>query len=66
MAKQAAGSVLVQHGETVILAAVTVSDKRSNLPFFPLTVEFRERTYAAGKFLGEHSRHVLGCVRICW
>ena len=52
MAKQAAGSVLVQHGETVILAAVTVSDKRSNLPFFPLTVEFRERTYAAGKFPG--------------
>ena len=52
MAKQAAGSALVQYGETVVLAAVTVSEKVSTLPFFPLTVEYKERTYAAGKIPG--------------
>jgi polyribonucleotide nucleotidyltransferase len=52
MAKQAAGSCLVQFGETMVLAAVTVSDKESTLPFFPLTVEYKEKTYAAGKIPG--------------
>ena len=52
MAKQAAGSALVQFGETVVLASVTVSDSVSPLPFFPLLVEYKERTYAAGKIPG--------------
>jgi polyribonucleotide nucleotidyltransferase len=52
MAKQAAGSALVQFGETMVLAAVTVSENQSTLPFFPLTVEYREKTYAAGKIPG--------------
>ncbi|HUP88018.1 MAG TPA: polyribonucleotide nucleotidyltransferase [Longimicrobiales bacterium] len=52
MAKQAHGSVLIQYGETVILCTATTQDKPTHLPFFPLTVEFRERTYAAGKFPG--------------
>ena len=52
LAKQAAGSCLVQYGETVVLAAVTVSDNVSPLPFFPLTVEYREKSYAAGKIPG--------------
>src|SRR6187200_228390 len=52
MAKQAAGSALVQFGETMVLAAVTVSDTKSPLDFFPLLVEYRERTYAAGKIPG--------------
>ena len=52
LAKQAAGSALLQFGETVVLAAVTVSDNRSPLDFFPLTVEYREKTYAAGKIPG--------------
>ena len=52
LAKQAAGSAIVQYGETMILAAVTVSDQQSNLPFFPLTVEYREKSYAAGKIPG--------------
>ena len=52
LAKQAAGSAIVQYGETMILAAVTVSDQPSNLPFFPLTVEYREKSYAAGKIPG--------------
>ena len=52
LAKQAAGSCLVQFGETVVLAAVTVSENISNLPYFPLTVEYREKAYAAGKIPG--------------
>ncbi len=52
MAKQAAGSAVVTFGETMVLAAVSVSDNVSSLPFFPLTVEYKERTYAAGKIPG--------------
>ncbi|NUR33982.1 MAG: polyribonucleotide nucleotidyltransferase, partial [Gemmatimonadaceae bacterium] len=52
MAKQAAGSALVTYGDTMVLATVTVSDNKSPLPFFPLTVEYREKTYAAGKIPG--------------
>jgi len=52
LAKQAAGSALVQFGETVVLAAASVSDTQSNLPFFPLLVEYREKFYAAGKIPG--------------
>ncbi len=52
LAKQASGSAVVQHGETMVLAAVTAADKESHLPFFPLTVEYREKTYAAGKIPG--------------
>jgi polyribonucleotide nucleotidyltransferase len=52
MARQAAGSALVRFGDTMVLAAVTVSPNVSSLPFFPLTVEYREKTYAAGKIPG--------------
>src|SRR3954462_9754108 len=52
MAKQAAGSALVQFGETMVLAAVTVSDNESPLPFFPLLVEYKDKAYAAGKIPG--------------
>jgi polyribonucleotide nucleotidyltransferase len=52
LARQAAGSALIRFGDTMVLAAVTVSPNVSNLPFFPLTVEYREKTYAAGKIPG--------------
>ncbi|HEY0672771.1 MAG TPA: polyribonucleotide nucleotidyltransferase [Longimicrobiales bacterium] len=52
MAKQAHGSCLIQYGETVVLCTAVAQDQPTHLPFFPLTVEFRERTYAAGKFPG--------------
>src|SRR5687768_17096924 len=52
MAKQASGSAVVQFGETMVLAAVTVSDTESALPFFPLLVEYRDKAYAAGKIPG--------------
>jgi polyribonucleotide nucleotidyltransferase len=52
MAKQAAGSAVVTFGDTMVLAAVTVSEKETALGFFPLLVEYREKTYAAGKIPG--------------
>src|SRR5689334_25065063 len=52
MAKQAAGSALVQFGDTMVLASVTVSDRESPLDFFPLLVEYRDKAYAAGKIPG--------------
>ncbi|MFI5255894.1 MAG: polyribonucleotide nucleotidyltransferase [Gemmatimonadales bacterium] len=52
MAKQAAGSCLITYGDTMVLATITVSETKSALPFFPLTVEYREKTYAAGKIPG--------------
>jgi polyribonucleotide nucleotidyltransferase len=52
MARQADGAVLVQYGETVTLVTAVAERKRSHLPFFPLTIEYREKTYAAGKFPG--------------
>jgi len=52
MARQADGSCTVMFGETMVLCAATAQDNPTHLPFFPLTVEYRERTYAAGKFPG--------------
>lgn len=53
LAKQAAGSCLVQYGETVVLTAVADGPPRSAAAdFFPLTCDYRERTAAAGKFPG--------------
>ena len=53
VAKQANGSVMVQYGETVVLVtAVTSEKKREGLDFIPLTVNYLEMTYAAGKIPG--------------
>jgi len=52
LARQAAGTVLVQYGETVVLTAVVTGPPREGVDFFPLTVDYREKTYAAGKFPG--------------
>ncbi len=53
LARQANGSVLVQLGETVVLASVVMSPKDlEEMAFFPLMVEYREKTYAAGKIPG--------------
>ena len=51
LAKQAAGSCLVQYGETVVLCAVASGGPRPG-DFFPLTCDYRERVAAAGKFPG--------------
>src|SRR6058998_2454982 len=52
LAKQAEGAAIVQYGDTVILAAATSAPGREGIDFFPLTVDYREKTYAAGKFPG--------------
>ncbi len=53
LAGQANGSVTVQHGDTIILATATVgAEPRAGVDFFPLTVDFEERLYAAGKIPG--------------
>jgi polyribonucleotide nucleotidyltransferase len=53
LAKQAAGSCLVQYGESVALVAVASGPPRPGVTdFFPLTCDYRERTAAAGKFPG--------------
>ena len=53
MAKQANGAVLVRYGDTVVLVAVTSSaEPREGVDFFPLTVDYEEKMYAAGKIPG--------------
>jgi polyribonucleotide nucleotidyltransferase len=52
LAQLAHGSCLVQLGETVVLCTATAQDRPTHLPFFPLTVEYREKSYAAGKIPG--------------
>ena len=53
LAEQAAGSCMVRYGDTVVLAtAVMAKSTREGVDFFPLTVEYEERFYAAGKILG--------------
>ncbi len=52
LAKQADGAVLVQYGETVVLGTAVRAKPREGIDFFPLTVDYRERTAAAGKFPG--------------
>jgi polyribonucleotide nucleotidyltransferase len=53
LAEQANGSALVQYGDTVVLGTATMSSKdRSDLEFFPLSVDYEERFYAAGKIRG--------------
>jgi len=52
LAKQAAGACLVTYGETVVLATVVHGSPRAGIDFFPLTVDFVEKTSAAGKIPG--------------
>lgn len=52
LAKQADGAVEVSYGDTVLLTAVCVDEPSKDLPFFPLTVEYREMAYSAGKIPG--------------
>ena len=53
LAKQAGGAVVVSAGDTKVLVTATCADEpRENISFFPLTVDYREYTYAAGRFPG--------------
>ena len=56
LAKQAAGSVTVRCGETIVLSTVCDGEPRPGLDFFPLTVDYREKHYAAGRIPGNFFR----------
>ena len=51
-ADQANGSVLLRYGNSAVLATVVMSEKESNLDYFPLSVEYEEKFYAVGAILG--------------
>jgi len=53
LAEQANGSVLISYGDTLLLTTAVMSkEDRGSLGFFPLTIEYLERYYAAGKIKG--------------
>ena len=52
IARQASGSVMAYYGESIVLGTAVRAPARPGLDFFPLTVDYREKTYAAGKFPG--------------
>src|SRR5437667_5889918 len=53
IAKQSNGAVIVRSGDTVVLVSACANEEpKANAAFFPLTVDYREYTYAAGKFPG--------------
>ncbi len=57
VAKQADGSVVIRYGDTMLLvAAVGANSPREGIDFFPLTVEYREHNYAAGRIPGNYFR----------
>src|SRR5712671_4887498 len=57
VAKQADGSVVIRYGDTMLLvAAVSALTTREGIDFFPLTVEYRESNYAAGRIPGNYFR----------
>src|SRR5205814_5477345 len=57
VAKQASGSVIISYGDTMLLvAAVGALTPREGIDFFPLTVEYREANYAAGRIPGNYFR----------
>ncbi|MDR1037589.1 MAG: polyribonucleotide nucleotidyltransferase [Deltaproteobacteria bacterium] len=61
LARQAAGSVVVAMGETMVMAAAqSSSDVREGLDFLPLTVDYQERLYSVGRIPGNFFRRELG------
>ena len=60
MAKQANGSVVVTSGETMVLVTVVAESESKDLGFLPLTIEYQERMYAAGRIPGSYFRREIG------
>jgi polyribonucleotide nucleotidyltransferase len=61
IAKQASGSVVVQYGETMVLVtAVSAKNPKPDISFLPLTVEYQEKIYAAGRIPGNYFRREIG------
>jgi len=60
VAKQASGSVVVRYGDTVVLVAVVSAREKRPTDFLPLTVEYQEKIYAAGRIPGNYFRREIG------
>ncbi len=60
VAKQASGSVVVQYGDTIVLVSVVSSHEERSIGFLPLTVEYQEKIYAAGRIPGNYFRREIG------
>ncbi len=60
MAKQANGSVLVSSGDNKVLVTVAAEKASKDLGFLPLTIEYQERMYAAGRIPGSYFRREIG------
>ena len=60
MAKQASGSVLVEHGDTTVLVSAVSAREERDVDFLPLSVEYQEKIYAAGRIPGNYFRREIG------
>lgn len=60
IAKQASGSVVVRYGETVVLVTAVSANNTRDIDFLPLTVEYQEKSYAAGRIPGNYFRREIG------
>ena len=60
VAKQASGSVVVQYGDTMVLVTVVSSNEEKSSDFLPLSVEYQEKIYAAGRIPGNYFRREVG------
>ncbi len=60
VAKQASGSVVVQYGDTVVLVTAVSADNERDVDFLPLSVEYQEKIYAAGRIPGNYFRREIG------
>ena len=60
VAKQASGSVVVSYGDTVVLVTVVSANDERDTNFLPLSVEYQEKIYAAGRIPGNYFRREIG------
>jgi len=60
VAKQASGSVVVQYGDTIVLVTAVAAHDERDSDFLPLTVEYQEKIYAAGRIPGNYFRREIG------
>ncbi len=60
LAKQADGSVLVSCGDSMVLVTVVAEKQAKDMGFMPLTIEYQERLYAAGRIPGNYFRREIG------
>ncbi|MDH4319685.1 MAG: polyribonucleotide nucleotidyltransferase, partial [Desulfobulbaceae bacterium] len=60
IARQASGSVVVTSGDSVVLVTAVGAPQGKDMGFFPLTIEYQEKMYAAGRIPGSYFRREIG------